>query len=87
MKVPYNTQYQQQNKKLIQASIKKAVITSVNIAARQVDLYFITNPGIVSKGVPVSSGVNLSTIAAGTRCKVDIFDETNPKDMVVAYTY
>ena len=87
MQVPYNHTFKKQTQKLIPADKKKAVISSVNIQQRQVNLFFIDNPTNIIKGVPVSANVNLSASSVGLTCKVDIFDETNQKDMIVAYLY
>lgn len=87
MQVPYNQTFKDQNARLIPAGKKKAIISAVNVNQRQVDIYFINNPTTVIKGVPVSSNVNLTSASVGLVCKVDVFDETNQKDMIVAYLY
>jgi hypothetical protein len=74
-------------KKLIPVINKKGVVVRVYPANKTVDLYFINDPKTVVKSVPCSNAVNMLTIIPGQKCKVDIFDEANAKDFVVAYTY
>lgn len=87
MDTPINRTYQKQNAKLIPSSIKKAIISAVNISQRQCDIFFPNNPQTIVKGVSVSNSVDMTTLIAGQRVKIDIFDETNPKDIVIAYAY
>lgn len=87
MRVSYNEIFRDQNKNLIPDAFRKAIISNVNVKARTVDIYFVKNPETTITGVPVSSLLTVSTSMIGQRCKVDIFDEVNSKDMVVAYTY
>lgn len=87
MKVPINKTYQQNNQKLIPVTSRKAIITAVYPSSCTVDIYFIGNNQTVIRNIPVASNTDISTIAQGDRCKVDLFDETNPNDMVMSYTY
>lgn len=87
MQVPYNEMYQKQNTKLIPDTQRKAIVSSVNQGQRQVNLYFVNNPNSIVKNVSVSASIDIGSLAPGTKVKVDVFDETNPNDMVVAYAY
>lgn len=84
---PFNQTFLNQNKKLIRASFKKAVISAVNISAFTADVYFAENPGVVIKSIPLASQIDPTKILIGDRCRVDVFDETNQRDMVIAYIY
>jgi hypothetical protein len=75
------------NKKWNRAVFKKAVISVVNTNNFTADVFFAENPQTVVKSVPLASTIVPFTVNAGDRCRVDIFDETNPSDMVVAYIY
>lgn len=87
LEIPLNPFYKKQNQALIEDDYKKAVISAVNPGSRQVDIYFIRNPDTVIRGVAVAAHIPVNDSIIGLRCKVDVFDEVNPKDMVVAYIY
>lgn len=87
MKTPFNKTYKTQNTRLVPKSFKKAVISSVYVNNYTVDVYFIGNNQTIIRNIPVANTVDITTINPGDRCKVDIFDETNPSDMVLAYTF
>lgn len=87
MDTAINKTYKKQNDKLIPSSIKKAIISAVNVAQRQCDIFYPNNPQTIVKGVSVSNSVDITSLVAGQRVKIDIFDETNPKDIVIAYAY
>jgi hypothetical protein len=82
-----NKLYQRQNKRLIPDVLRKAVISRVNIAQRQADIYFINNPETIMQNVPFSNSVDLTTLVPGSKVVVDLFSEVNPKDIVIAYAY
>lgn len=86
-KISYNELYDKQQKKLVRATFKKAVINNINIPNNTADVYFAQSPSTTIKNIPLSSQINASTLIVGDRCRVDIFDETNPNDMVIAYIY
>lgn len=87
MQVPYNQIFKDQNGNLIPSSIKKAIVSSVNVTLRQANIYYINNPETVIQNVPLSNTVDATALTPGDKVKVDIFDETNPKDIVIAYSY
>ena len=87
MQYPLADLYKRQNKKLIPDTFKKGIVVNVYINSRTVDLYFVNNPQTVLKNIICSLQIDMSTIAIGQRCKVDIFSETNARDIVVSYTY
>lgn len=82
-----NQIFKEQNKKEVRATFKKAFINAIHISANTVDVYFAENPQTIIKNIPISSGVDITQIIKGSRCRVDLFDETNPQDMVLAFTY
>ena len=87
IKVPFNRTYQAQQKKLIRATFKKGIISAIHKNTFSVDVNFIGNQQTVVRNVPLANTIDINTLAIGNRCKVDLFDETNPMDMCVAYTY
>lgn len=84
---PVNNTFRQQQKKLVKATFKKGFINAVNISARTVDVYYAENPQTIIRNIPVADTVNISTVRVSKRCRIDLFDETNPLDSVMAYTY
>jgi hypothetical protein len=94
MKIPQSKLYKKQNDRIIPSVHKKAVIVNSNLTGNIVDIYFVENPQSIIRGVQVaypsqstvSSYANTNTIM-NLRCVVDIFDETNNQQMIVAYTY
>ena len=87
MELPFNDIYKRSNKNLIPVIMKKGVITGINTSGNSVDVYLVDNPQTIIKSVPVSSAIVITSTLIGKRCRVDIFDETNYQDMVIAYTY
>lgn len=85
--VPFNSLYQKQNQKLIRATFKKGFVNAVNANARTVDVYYAENPQTIIRNIPVAANVAIAGVAVGNRCRIDVFDETNPSDVVMAYTY
>lgn len=86
-KVALNSVFEQQNKKLVPATFKKAVISGTNIVAFTADVYFSENPTNIIRNVPLAAHIDPTKILIGDKCRVDIFDETNIRDFVVAYIY
>lgn len=86
-RVPFNDLFKKQQRSLIPSTFKKGFISAVHTNAGTVDVSFAQNPLTIVKGIPVASTVNIANVVAGQRCRVDVFDETNPKDMVMAFTY
>lgn len=84
---PINQTWQQQQKRLVRATFKKAFISAINIGSRTVDVYFAENAQTIIRNVPVATQISMSTLVVGARCKVDVFDETNPNDMAIAYSW
>jgi hypothetical protein len=84
---PANQTWKSQQKRLVRATFKKAFINAVHVSAKTVDVYYAENPQTIIRNIPVADTVNISTVTVGKRCRIDIFDETNPNDMVMAYTY
>lgn len=83
MEIPFNTVFENQNKKLIPVTQRKAIIQAVNPGSSSVDIYFLENPQSILKAVKVSSSISVQSSSVGNLCVVSIFDETNPNDMYV----
>lgn len=82
-----NDIFRKQQQRLVRSTFKKGLINAVHTASRTVDVTFAENPQSIIKNIPVASNVSITTVVAGQRCRVDIFDETNPQDSVMAFTY
>ncbi len=82
-----NKTWQKQYKKLVKSGFKKGFINAVHLSSGTVDVYYAENPQTIIKNIPVSKNIILANVMAGQRCKIDVFDEINPNDCVVAYTY
>lgn len=87
IKTPPNKIFQNQNNRLMPATFKKAIITSVNVARNSANVYIVGNAQTIIKNIPLSSAIIASTVKLGSKCRVDCFDESNPSDQVVAYVY
>jgi len=74
-------------KKINPSTFKKGVISKVNLSNGTADVYFVENSQNIIKNIPFASNIDISKIQIGARCRVDVFDEANPNDMVIAYTY
>lgn len=103
MKVPQKTVFEHNQNRLVPQTRRKAIITKMYVGPSgtlfngngiSVDLYFIDNPQMVLKQIPVSLEASqilinffISAPSLNVRCVVDIFNETNNRQMVVAYLY
>jgi hypothetical protein len=85
--VPVNQTFRQQQQKLVRATYKKGFINAVHASARTVDVYYAESPQSLIRNIPVAQSVNVATVIIGQRCRIDLFDETNPNDSVCAYVY
>lgn len=74
-------------KRQMPATFKKAVISKVNYQTATADVFFPTSPQNIIKDVPFASNINVPKVSRGMTCRVDVFDESNINDMVIAYTY
>jgi hypothetical protein len=83
----YNQIFQNQQRSLVPATFKKAVISAVNPQNFTADVYFAENPQTVIRSIPLASHIVSTSVKVGDRCRVDLFDEKNPRDAVVAYLY
>lgn len=82
-----NDLFKKQKDKLVRSTFKKAFINSVNALNATADVFFAESPQTIIRRVPLAANLIPSLIVKGDRCRVDVFDETNPDDMVVAYIY
>jgi hypothetical protein len=74
------------NERVLAPTFTKGIKSSVNYSLRLADVIIVGNNQTVIHNVRLSSAVP-STVQPGAPCKIDFFDPSNPKDMVVAYTY
>lgn len=84
---PPNDTFKKQQGRLVRATFKKAFISAVHVNSRTVDVSYAENPLTIVRNIPIANTVTAASLYAGQRCRVDIFDETNPNDCVMAYTY
>ena len=82
-----NQTYKKQNQKLLPATFKKGVIIQAYQNNWTADVYIVGNNQTILKGVPLALSIDATILQAGMKCRLDLFDETNPSDMVVAYVY
>lgn len=87
-----NKTYQKQNRKLIPDVLRKAIMikfyAQTSGGLQIADIYFVNSPQTIVKGILVSDQVTLGALPrSGVRCIVAIFDESNPKDMIMIATY
>lgn len=84
---PFNKTFEKQQRKLVPSTFKKAFINAIHVNSATVDVYFAENPQSIIKNIPIAKSVDLTTAFVGQRCRIDLFDETNPADCVLAYVY
>lgn len=84
---PSNDTWTKQQARLVRATFKKAFISAVHVNQRTVDVSYAGNPLTVVKNIPIANTVVVANLSPGQRCRIDVFDETNPNDCVMAYTY
>ena len=82
-----NKLFERDNKNLIPAFFKKAIISSINQQNLSASVYIVGNSQTIINNIPFSTSVDVSKVQVGDRCRVDCFDESNPSDMVIAYVY
>ncbi|MGH2639898.1 MAG: hypothetical protein ACRDF4_11575, partial [Rhabdochlamydiaceae bacterium] len=84
---PYLHGVKKQNNKTTPATFKRGVIVTVHPSAWSADVIVVGNNQTILKNIPLSSAITPSQVRAGDRCRIDMFDETNQNDMIIAYTY
>lgn len=84
---PLNETFKHQQSRLVRSTFKKAFVNAVHVGSNTVDVYYAENPQSVIKNIPIADNVTITSIVIGQRCRVDIFDETNPNDCVMAFTF
>src|SRR5690349_11984888 len=82
---PQNDTWKKQNKKLVPATHKRAMIVTVNAAARTANVAFMESPQTVIRGIPLASHISTSAVVPGMQARVDTFSEDKPNSMVVSY--
>lgn len=84
---PYLDLHDKANKIVTPATFKRGIINAIHPVNGTVDVQLVGNQSTVLKNIYTSSAINLNTIRVGDKCRIDMFDETNPNDCVVAYVY
>jgi hypothetical protein len=87
LELPYREIFRKHTGITSPATFKKAVIATVHSESATADVYIVGNAQSLLKNIPLSSAVDANDVKVGDKCRVDMFDETNPDDSVVAYTY
>lgn len=82
-----NQTYKKQQGRLVAATFKRGIVQNVNQHSATADVQVLGNQTSLVKGVPMASHIIPALVQQGDRCRLDMFDETNPNDMVVAYIY
>jgi hypothetical protein len=85
--VPYLKLHAKANDNTTPASFKRGIINSISLQSWTADVQLVGNHTTVLKGIQLSSAINANAIRVGDRCRVDMFSEMNPNDMVIAYVY
>lgn len=86
MKEGYREQQTNQKNYFQPLQSRRAIIESVNLSQWSADVRVIGGTQSIIKSVPMSSAIT-SLVTAGDLCVLDLFDETNPNDCIIAYTY
>lgn len=71
--------------KYLAVTFKKGIINRVY--ASSVDVQIVGSQQAIIKGIKLAKHIDITTLNVGDRCRLDMFDESNPSDMVVAYIY
>ena len=87
MEYGYNELNKKINDKNIPSSWKKGIIVKINEVTWTADVQIIGSINTVARNVPISLAVATLDIQINDKCKLDVFDESNSNDMVIAYTY
>jgi hypothetical protein len=84
---PVNQTFKQQQKRLVKSTFKKGFVNAIHSGSNTVDVSFAENPQTIIKNIPIAKSVSIASVIVGQRCRIDMFDETNPNDCVLAYVY
>ena len=87
MQDPARKQFEKAFGKTIPATFKKGIIAKLNTDLGTADVIIVGSNQTVLKNLPLSSAIDIYDIRLNDKCRVDMFDESNPQDSVVAYTY
>lgn len=74
------------NDRVMPPTFAKGMISNVYWSIGTADVVVVGNNQTTLHNVRLSSAVP-STVKTGDLCRIDFFDPSNPKDMVVAYIY
>lgn len=84
---PYLKIVKNQNTKVTPETFKRGTIVAIHKESCSADVIIVGSNESIAKNVPLSSAINANVVMPGDRCRIDMFDETNPDDSVIAYTY
>jgi hypothetical protein len=87
MELHYTQIHKEFNERLTPAFTKRGIINKLYPETWTADIQIVGSTQGIIKGVPLSSAIDINDVRIGDKCRVDMFDENNPNDMVVAYTY
>lgn len=93
MQISSNKNFKKQYNKNIPQFLKKGVVVTYYDGNQTADIYFVDNPQTIVRRVIVGNEAAgelsfLNEIAGQPpRCVVSVFDESNPKDMIIIATY
>ena len=91
IRTAYNSTFRRQNKTLVPATFKKGVISSINQIGGangvSANVIIVGNMQTVLKNVRFSSSIIAANVRPGDKCRIDLFSEANPNDMIISYVY
>jgi hypothetical protein len=84
----YKNLHRKLNDKVTPTEWMRGIIVAVHYASKTADVSLLGNNASIIKNIPLSSGVGaIANVKVGQRCRVDLFDSSNPSDSCVAYLY
>jgi len=87
MQIPFRTVFKQTQYITARATFKKGILAKVYPDTATADVTIVGSTQSILKNIPMSSAVDPSDAKIGDRCRIDMFDESNPSDSVIAYIY
>lgn len=84
---PFDGNFKNLGDRVNPAFLKKGIINKVFPECWTADVILVGSPQTILKAIPLASHIDALSVQEGDKCKLDLFDETNPTDMVVAYIY
>ncbi len=87
MEPNFREQVKRNNEAIMSATFKKGIVAGVHIENATLDVIIAGPNQSLLKGLPISTSINIYDVQVNDRCRIDMFDESNPFDSVVSYTY